>query len=65
MAIFTKISPIFKTFLTNQGKNEDEDKKIRKISSNFEFFISKLGYKTIFMKIPEKKFWPIFEHIFD
>ena len=31
-------------------------KKIRKISSNFEFFISKLGYKTIFMKIPEKKF---------
>ena len=31
-------------------------KKIRKISSNFEFFILKLGYKTIFMKIPEKKF---------
>ena len=30
-----------KTFLTNQGKNEDEDQKIWRISLIFEFTISK------------------------
>ena len=40
----------FKTFLTNRGKNEDEDeKKNAKMSSIFEF--SKLGYKELLIKI--------------
>ena len=43
--------------MANWGKNEDEDqrKKFGKISSIFEFSISKLGYMEIFMKIWEKK----------
>ena len=102
--------PIFKTFLTNQGKTEDENEKIwknelnflilhikirlygnfyenmlkkvlthffrhfwliegkikikmkkyGKMSSIFEFSISKLRYIGIFKKVWEKTFWPIF-----
>ena len=36
-------------------------KKYWKMSSIFEFSISKLGYLPIFLKIKEKKFWPIFK----
>ena len=38
------------------GKNEDEigGKKIGKMSSIFEFYISKLGYMEVFMKIWQK-----------
>ena len=36
-----------------------------KMSPIFEFFISKLGCKEIFMKIWEKSFWLIFLIIFD
>ena len=66
MAIFMKIweeslTHFFKTFLTNQGKNEDlSNRKCDKISLIFEFSISKLGYMGIFMKIREKKFDPFF-----
>ena len=35
------------------------------MSSVFEFSMSKLGYVAVFMKIWEKKFWLIFEDIFD
>ena len=52
----------FKTFLTNQGKNEDlSNRKCDKISLIFEFSISKLGYMGIFMKIREKRFDPFFK----
>ena len=43
-------------FLTHQGKNEDEDKKIWKNEFYFDISISKLGFTKIFMKILEKKF---------
>ena len=39
----------FDSFLTNQGKNEDEDEKIWEMISIFEFSISKLGYMAISM----------------
>ena len=49
MEIFTKIGEkilthfprhfFFKTFLSNRGKNEDEDGKIRENNSSFEFSI--------------------------
>ena len=42
---------LFETFLTNRGKNEDEDVKYGKISPIFEFSISKLGYIELFIKI--------------
>ena len=50
-----KFNPFFRTFWTNQRKNEKEDEKYGKINSNFEFSISKLGYVPVFMKISEKK----------
>ena len=52
----------FKLFLTSRGKNEDEDEKFVKMSPNFEFSISKLGYVAIFMKIWEKTFDPFLRH---
>ena len=65
VAIFIKIGvkrfwPFFKTFLTNQGKNEDEVKKIWENEFDFWISMSRLGYVAIFIKIQEKKFWPIF-----
>ena len=60
MGIFIKIcakkffDPFYRTFLTNQGKNkndENKDKKYGNMSPIFEFSISKLSYVTIFMKI--------------
>ena len=36
---------------TFRGKNEDEMKKLGKMSSVFEFSISKLGYMEIFLKL--------------
>ena len=61
MEIFMKIggkkfNPFYSTFLTNQGKNEDEDEKIGKMSPISEFSMSKLGYVAIFMKIQENNF---------
>ena len=59
MGIFIKIcakkffDPFYRTFLTNQGKNkndENKDKKYGNMSPIFEFSISKLSYVTIFMK---------------
>ena len=44
--------PFCEPFLINQGKNFE---KFRKMSSIFEFSISKLGYMAIFMKICGKK----------
>ena len=41
-------------FLTNQGKNKDENEKIGKMSLIFEFSIYQ--NKPIFIKIWEKKF---------
>ena len=39
-------------YLTNRSKNKDEDEKFfGKMSSIFEFSISKLGYIEIFTKI--------------
>ena len=52
--------PSCKTFLTNWGKNEDEDEKIRKNDLDFWILLSKLGYVAVFMKIWEKSFWLIF-----
>ena len=49
--------PLLKTFLTNRGKNKDEDEKIGKMSSIFEFSISKLGCVALFIKIWEKCFF--------
>ena len=42
------------------AENEDEDEKI--LRNEFEYCILhiKIGYMTIFMKIWEKKNWPIF-----
>ena len=57
MATFMKIfrkknfDPFFRTFLTNRGKNENEDEKYGKMSPIFELSISKLDYVAIFMKI--------------
>ena len=34
------------------------------MSSIFEFSISRLGYEAIFMKISEKKIWPILKIFF-
>ena len=66
MAIFIKIcgkknfDPLFRTFLTNQDKNENEDEKYGKMSPIFEFSISKLDYVAIFMKICRKNFFDQF-----
>ena len=46
------------------AKNKDEDEKIWKNEFVFEFFISKVGYMTIYMKVEEEKVWPIFKDIF-
>ena len=64
VAVFMKISetkfhPFFKTFLTNWGKDENEDEKIEKMSLVFEFSISKLGYMEFFIKIWENFFLEI------
>ena len=42
-----------------QCKNEDEMKKFRKMSSVFEFCLSKLSYMEIFMKIWKKMYFTI------
>ena len=54
IAIFMKIC--FRTFLTNQSKNKNEDEKYRKMNSIFEFSISKLGYAVVFIKMSEENF---------
>ena len=41
----------FGVIFTNQGKNEDEDEKIRKTSTIFELSIPKLGKLKLFKKI--------------
>ena len=43
-----KFDSFFRKFLTNRGKNEDENEKFGKMSSIFE---SNLGYKELFIKI--------------
>ena len=48
--------PFFWTFLTNWGKNQDEDGKIWKMILIFEFSISNLGHMAIFMKICAKNY---------
>ena len=62
VVIFMEIGEKFfdsfiRTFLTNRGKNEDEDEKFGKMTSIFE---SKLGYKEFFIKILEKSFFKNF-----
>ena len=61
VVIFMKIwekkilDSFFDPFLTNRGKNENEDKKFGKMSPIFEFFISKLGCMELSIKIWEKR----------
>ena len=70
VAVFTKIQDkcfdrSCKTFLTNWGKNEDEDEKLRIMNSTFEFSMLKLDYVPVFMKIWEIYFRPILSGIND
>ena len=58
VAVFMKIwektfDPIFRTFLTNRGKNEDEDEKIWK--NEFDFWI---------LHIKIRKNWKNWENVF-
>ena len=55
-----KFWPIFKTFLTNQGKTKTKIKKIGKMSSIFEYSTSKLDSKELFLKIWAKSFFSKF-----
>ena len=55
--------------LTKMGKkadvkNKNEDEKIGKLKLVFEFFISKVSYMTIYMKLWEGKNWHIFKSFF-
>ena len=57
---------LWKKFLTNflghfrPVEAKMKRKKCGKMSSIFEFSISKLDYERVFMKMCEKNFWPIF-----
>ena len=48
-----KFDPFFKTCLSNQDKNENVNVKFweNEFDLIYEFFISKLGYREIFMEI--------------
>ena len=47
-----------------EAKMKMEMKKYGKTSLIFKFFISKLGYMGLFIKIWEKNFWPVFKTFF-
>ena len=56
----------FTIYLMKMGKTLMPKMKIRmkqfgKLNWIFEFFISKLGYVTIFIEIWDEKIWPIFK----
>ena len=65
MEIFMKIwekefGPFFNTFLTNQGRNEDQDEKIGKNKSNVWTLHIKIRLHGKFHENLREKNWPIF-----
>ena len=54
--------PFFKTFWLIEAKMMMKMKKYEKMSPLFEFFISKLGYVAIFMKILKKFLTHLLRH---